>query len=144
MTPSLASGPGSMTTTAVRPGRHALGESFARALAAKDRDALLAVLHDEVSFRGLTPSQCWSAEDSRTAIDEIVLGAWFEPSDDIEAVEEIDSGQVSDRSRVAYRLRIRSGGELYVCEQQAYYAIDGDRIGWLRVLCSGFRPYPAG
>jgi hypothetical protein len=27
-----------------------------------------------------------------------------------------------------------------VVEQQAYYATEGGRIAWMRVLCSGFRP----
>ena len=128
-----------MTTSVALTG---LGESFARAIAAKDREGLLAILHDEVNFRGLTPSRNWAADDSRTVVDDIVLGAWFEPSDVIEQLEEVTTGQVSDRSRVAYRLRIHSGGETFLCEQQAYFAVDGDRIGWLRVLCSGFRPYP--
>ena len=44
-----------------------------------------------------------------------------------------------DRERVAYRLRLSSGGSLHLCEQQAYYLTESGRITWLRIMCSGFR-----
>ena len=42
--------------------------------------------------------------------------------------------------RVGYRYRIaRPDGE-FILEQQAYYRTDGDRIEWLRIMCTGFLP----
>jgi|SRR5579875_583353 len=116
------------------------GTAFARALAARDRARLLDVLASDVQFRALTPGRSWTADDAVTAVDDIVLGAWF--TDSIEALESVDTGDVADRGRVGYRLKVRDEGELYLCEQQAYYEVEDGRIRWLRVLCSGFRPYP--
>ena len=81
------------------------GETFARAIAAKDAAALRAVLSDPLDFQALTPGRHFRAR------------------------------------HVAYRLRVRAWDGDYLIEQQAYYdtAADG-RIGWMRLLCSGYRP----
>jgi hypothetical protein len=57
-----------------------LGERFARALAAKDRDALLSVLAPSIDFRGLTPNEPWEANSAQSLVDDILLGSWFEPN----------------------------------------------------------------
>ena len=49
---------------------------FAQALATKDSEALRAVLHPDVDFRGLTPNRFWEAHD-RDAVLDIVFGVWF-------------------------------------------------------------------
>ncbi len=50
---------------------------------------------------------------------------------------------MAGREHVAYRLRVRSGEADYLVEQQAYYTTGDDgRIGWMRVLCSGYMPVP--
>lgn len=116
------------------------GERFARALAAKDRAALLDVLAPEVDFKGLTPRRFWEAATAGELVDGVLLGQWFEPSDEIESLDEVGAGRVADAERVAYRLRVASGGGTYAVEQQAYYTVENGRIAWLRVLCSGFRP----
>jgi len=90
-----------------------VGEQFARALAAKDFDRVAELLHPEVDFRGMTPSRFWEAIGSAQVVDE-VLTSWFEDQDVIEAVVELDTGRMVDR----------------------------DRVAWMRVLCSGFRPAP--
>lgn len=115
------------------------GEQLARALAAKDRDALRAVLADRVDFRGLTPGRHWEA----TTGDEVAavfVGAWFEPGDEIVELLDVSHGAVGDRRHLSYRLRGRNDGGPFVVEQQAYYTENGEGIDWLRVLCSGFRP----
>ena len=115
------------------------GARFAHALAAKDVAGLRAVLADDVDFRGLTPGRFWEATTAGEVVDKIVLGAWFEPSDDIKELCEVtEGGGVADRSHVAYRLRVRNGGGEFLVEQQAYYTAEDGRITWLRVLCSGF------
>ncbi len=115
-----------------------LGTEFARALAAKDSERLAELLHPEIDFRGLTPSRSWEAADA-TALTAI-LGQWFEDSDDILALERLEADAFADRARVGYRLRVRNPEGLFLVEQQAYLAARDDRIGWMRVVCSGFRP----
>jgi hypothetical protein len=41
------------------------GAEFARALAAEDSSRILALVHPEVDFRGLTPNRSWEASDPR-------------------------------------------------------------------------------
>jgi hypothetical protein len=53
------------------------------------------------------------------------------------------SGRVLDREHVAYRMRVHRSGRDHLVEQQAYYLTDGQRITWMRVLCSGYQPIPA-
>ena len=116
-----------------------IGERFAKALAAKDRPALLDVLDPQLDFRGLTPAKFWEASSAETLVDDIVLGAWFEPDDHIRSLEAVQTGSVVDRPHVSYRLRIDNPDGAFVVEQQAYYGVEGDRINWLRILCSGYR-----
>jgi hypothetical protein len=47
---------------------------------------------------------------------------------------------VGDCQWVSYRLGLLSGGRPHVVEQQCYHMSVDDRICWMRVLCSGFRP----
>lgn len=115
------------------------GERFAQALARKDRPALLGLLDAAVDFRGLTPQRFWEADSAEVLVDEIVLGTWFDSGDQIEALEEVQTGSVADRDRVSYRLRVVNADGAFLVEQQAYYGVDGDRISWLRIMCSGFR-----
>lgn len=125
----------------------AIGERFARALAAKDRPALVDVLAPDVDFRGLTPGRAWEAASAAVLVDDVLLGAWFDGGDRIDGLEDVEHGSVADRERVAYRLRVTNGGGTFLVEQQAYFAVVDGRISWLRVLCSGFRPVggdPAG
>ncbi|WP_395729558.1 hypothetical protein [Nakamurella sp.] len=122
-----------MTTTAV-------GESFARALAAKDRNGLLDLLTDPIDFEALTPGRHWRATMPREVVDDIIFGVWFGPGDVITELRSVTCGQVADRERVSYRLAVGRGGLDHVVEQQAYFNFDGGRIDWIRILCSGYRP----
>ena len=47
---------------------------------------------------------------------------------------------VGDRHCVTYRFAGDRPDGRFVVEQHAYYAGRDDRIGWMRLLCSGFRP----
>jgi hypothetical protein len=117
----------------------ALGPQFATALAAKDFDRVRALLHPEIDFRGMTPNRVWEAADPDRVITEI-LQQWFEPSDEILSLDAVETGEVGDRERVGYRLSVRNPDGLHSVEQQAYLEERDGRIGWMRVLCSGFRP----
>lgn len=116
------------------------GEVFARALARKDRRRLLATLADTVDFRALTPNRFWEATTGKQAVDEIMLGQWFETGDEIYALVSVRTASVSDREHVAYRLRIRNAEGDFIVEQQAYYTTKDGRIDWIRILCAGYRP----
>jgi hypothetical protein len=120
-------------------GQTTLGADFAHAVAAKDADRIRSLVHPEVDFRGMTPSRNWEAGDA-DALLEILLGCWFEDSDEIQSVEAVDSDSFADRERVGYRFAVRNPDGLHLVEQQAYIGERDGRIGWMRVVCSGFRP----
>src|SRR5690348_8411972 len=108
------------------------GERFARALAAKDTAALRAILADPIDFQALTPGRHWQASAPGEVVDEIVLGKWFEPSDDIRDLESVSTSQLPGREHVSYLLRVRNADGDHLVEQQAYYDTDAGRITWMR------------
>jgi hypothetical protein len=116
----------------------ALGTRFVDALATRDRDGLEAVLHPDVDFRGLTPNRVWEAADAAAAL-EIVLGSWFEPSDEVDELVLVECDAFADREQLRFRLRGHNADGPFVVEQQAYLSERDGRIGWMRVVCSGFR-----
>lgn len=115
-----------------------LGRRLAAAVAAKDEVALRGLLQPDVDFRALTPGRVWEAEGP----DDIVAAvqAWFDDGDHIEGTELVESDRFADRERVGYRLRVRNTQGLHLVEQQAYLTERDGRIGWLRMMCSGYRP----
>ena len=119
----------------------AVGERFARALAAKDQDGLVGAARRPGRLPGADPGPALAGHDSPgVAVDDIIFGVWFGPGDTIEELRSVTCGQVADRERVTYRLGVRRAGHRYVVEQHAYFNFDGERIDWIRLLCSGYRP----
>ena len=119
---------------------HSIGRRFAHALADKDEAQLSALLADDVDFRGLTPGRTWEADTSAGVL-EILFGNWFEPEDLIEALLDLkENDVVGDTAHVSYRFAMPTPDGPHMVEQQAYYRVFDDRIGFLRVLCSGVRP----
>ena len=116
----------------------AAGRRFAEALGAKDFEGIAVLLDPAIDFRGLTPRRTWEATDPAEV--DAILRQWFEPSDRIDEIVEIEEGGISDRGRVAYRFRGVGEDGPFVVEQQAYFTERDGRIDWMRVLCSGFRP----
>jgi hypothetical protein len=116
-----------------------LGSEFARALAARDAARIGALLHPEVDFRALTPGRAWEAS-APDAVLSTLFESWFGDSDDIRSLDAIETGEVADRRRVAYRLTVTNPDGRFVVEQQAYWSARNGQIDWMRVLCSGFRP----
>lgn len=116
-----------------------LGAEFARALAAKEFDRIGELLHPKVDFRGLTPNRNWEATDADSVVNAI-LPQWFEDSDEIVSLERLDDDAFADCGRVGYRFRVRNPDGHFLVEQQAYMHERDGRIGWMRVVCSGFRP----
>jgi hypothetical protein len=110
-----------------------LGESFAQAVAAKDHDAVRALLHPELDFQAMTPRKVWDGD----VVD--ALKTWFDDGDVIEGVEQVQTDAFADRERVGYRLRVRNDDGLHLVEQQAYLGEDDGKISWLRIMCAGYR-----
>lgn len=100
---------------------------------------MLALMHPAIEFRGLTPGRAWEAND-REAVISLLLGQWFEEADEIEALEHVESDAFADRQRVGYRFSVSNPDGRFLVEQQAYLSERDGRIGWMRVLCSGYRP----
>jgi hypothetical protein len=121
------------------PASTTLGAEFAAALAAKDFGRVQDLMHPEIDFRGMTPSRFWEAGDP-DAVVSAVLRQWFEDSDEIEALERLESETFADRERVGYRFSVHNPDGHFLVEQQAYLSERDGQIGWMRVLCSGFRP----
>jgi len=117
-----------------------LGEQFAHALAVKDARRMTSLLASPVDFQALTPGRHWQSSVPEDVVGAIILGVWFGPTDDIRELRSVSTGQVADREHVTYRVGVRRDGQDFVVEQQAYYSSDGDRITWIRLLCSGYRP----
>ncbi len=116
-----------------------LGSDFARALAAKDSERLRELVHPEIDFRGLTPSRAWEAGDADELMS-VLFDGWFEDKDEINGVESVESHEFADRERVGYRFSVTNPDGDFLVEQQAYLEEREGRIGWMRVVCSGFRP----
>ena len=114
-----------------------LGEALARAIAAKDHDRVLDLLHPALDFRAMTPGRVWEANSPADVVDALKL--WFEDGDCIESIDALDVDRFADRERVGYRFRVRNAEGEHLVEQQAYLSERDGRIGWLRVMCSGYR-----
>ncbi len=89
--------------------------------------------------RGLTPGQYWEASGPQAVVYQIPR-YWFEPSDELARLIAVEDDSFADRQHVVYRLEGRSTDGPFAVEQQAYYTERDGRIGWMRALCSGFRP----
>lgn len=119
---------------------HSLGRRFAHALADKDVAQLQQLFAADIDFRGLTPGKFWEA-DTHDQVIEIMLGTWFAPHEDIDAILELsENDAVEDTAHVSYRFALTTPDGPHTAEQQAYYRTQDDQIFYLRVLCSGFRP----
>lgn len=119
-----------------------LGEQFAIALAHKDARALKALVTTDVDFRGMTPGDTWEPTGADELVDEVLLGAWFEPTDRVTEVLSVETGRVGQRRRVGYRFAVTNADGDYLVEQQAYFDVADGQISWLRIVCSGYQPRP--
>jgi len=115
-----------------------LGAKFARAVTAKDHARVRELIHPEVDFWAMTPGDIWDASGPDDIVG--VLNDWFGDEDLIEAIELLECDEFADRQRVGYRLRVKRPDGQYLIEHQAYFSERDGQIGWLRILCSGYRP----
>jgi hypothetical protein len=116
-----------------------LARAYAEALAQKDYDAVTALMKPDIDFRGMTPRKIWESEDRDDVVSRI-LCSWFEDSDHIEELLQLETDEIADCERVGYRFRVTNPDGSWVVEQQAYVRESDGQIDWMRVMCSGYRP----
>jgi hypothetical protein len=114
-----------------------LGPAFAHALARGDLEQIAEVLCPDIDFGALTPRRTWQATTAEDAVR--VLRTWFETAT-VDEVISIHADAVGDRHCVTYRFAGDRPQGPFVIEQHAYFSDRDGRIGWLRLVCSGFRP----
>jgi hypothetical protein len=118
------------------------GARLVTAVATRDRVALAETLTDDVDFMGLTPRRSWEAQGP-DEVAQVLLGHWFTETDRVDEVSAVEESVVEDTRRIGYRFDLTLPDGLYVAEQEAFYRVRGERICYLRMMCSGFRPRPA-
>ena len=111
-----------------------------KGLGSKDPGLLTSLLHPDVDFRALTPGRFWECDTADAVVNDVFLGTWFGPDAEIVEVTVTDTAAIGTRRRVGYRFRVVKPEGGFAVEQQAFLDHDGDRITWLRILCSGFQP----
>jgi len=116
-----------------------IGADFARAFVEKHADRIRDLVDPNIDFRALTPSRSWEASDVNALV-EILFDDWLEPKNEVQGIEHVESDSFADCERVGYRFRVRNPDGEFLVEQQAYIEERDGRIGWMRVVCSGFRP----
>ena len=124
------------SATSARP--ELLGPAFAHALARGDFTQVAEMLSPDIEFRALTPRRAWEAQTAEDTLR--ILRTWFDESTVVDEVFGVGTDVVSDRHSVTYRFGGERSDERFVIEQHAYYTERDARIGWMRVVCSGFRP----
>ena len=108
------------------------------AVATKNHEVLRELLHPQLDFRAMTPNRVWEATEPEGVVS--ALEAWFAADDHIEAIEALETDAFADRERVGYRFRVSNPDGAHLVEQQAYLSPTEGRIGWLRIMCAGYRP----
>ncbi len=116
-----------------------IGWRFAQAVATRDGGAIEALLTPEVDFRAMTPRRFWEAASAAAVIHDIIFGQWLTATDHVEASEVLGTSTIADCHRVAYKPRLTNPKGSFEVEQLPYFSIVDGRIGWLRIMCSGFR-----
>ncbi|HEX3540216.1 MAG TPA: nuclear transport factor 2 family protein [Acidimicrobiales bacterium] len=110
-------------------------------LAARDFDAVVGTLTDDVTFRALLPSRVLDL-NSRDAV-RSALETWFGGAERWDLVEAV-VGEVGGRVHLRWRLRLTNpevGPGTFLVEQQVYADAGPDgRLRDVALLCTGYRP----
>lgn len=126
------------TSSATSPRAELLGPAFAHALACRDFAQVAEVICEDIEFRALTPRRAWEAPSAEETLR--VLRTWFDETKIVDDVLGVRTDAVGDRHCVTYRFAGEGAQGRFVVEQHAYYMEREARIGWMRLVCSGFRP----
>ncbi len=124
------------SATSARP--DLLGPAFAHALARGDFAQVMEVVCPDIEFRALTPRRAWEAETAEDTLR--IVRTWFNEATVVDDVLEVRTDVVGDRHCVTYRFTGERPDGRFIIEQHAYYTDRDGRIGWMRLVCSGFRP----
>jgi hypothetical protein len=120
--------------------RWSVGGLLLEALATRDFDQLTDCFEPTATMRALLPSGSANLDGAAEIVDK--FRCWFGDAEEFEVLDGT-VGDVGDRLRVAWRLRLRptpwGDDEWHVIEQQTYLRA-ADRIEVLDLLCSGFMP----
>jgi SnoaL-like domain len=111
---------------------------FLAALADRDYDAIASCFTETAKLRALVPSALREDEGPEAIAARFRL--WFE---DLEQFELLGSNvdRFADRVRLRYRCRGEDAEDgAVVVEQEGYAAVEGNGIGVLNLVCSGWRP----
>lgn len=111
---------------------------FLDALSRRDFDAVGRTFSEDARLRGLMPSVVRECEGTAAIVERFRI--W---NGDLEEFALLDSeiAPMADVTRIQWRIRgidPEDGPTVY--EQTAYAGIDGDRIAWMNLVCSGQRP----
>lgn len=113
-------------------------------LAARDFDAVVDALADDVHLRALLPSRTLEVEGSEAA--RATFDAWFSGVDHWDMVEAI-VGEVGGRMHLRWRLHVTNpdvGPGNFLVEQQVYADAGADgRLREIALLCTGYRRLPS-
>lgn len=115
-----------------------VARAFAESVAARDTVRLKALISHRIDFVGLTPDGTWEATDRDTVVD-ILVNQW-RSDDERTALSRVDIDVVADRQRVGYRMAVDGQNGHGLVEHQAYLTVLRDKVTWMRLLSSGFRP----
>ena len=126
------------TSSATSPRAELLGPAFAHALARGDFAQVMEVVCPDIEFQALTPRRLWEAQTAEDTLG--ILRTWFTPERIVDEVLAVRTDVTADRHSVTYRFAGEQAEGRFVIEQHAYYTERDDRIGWMRLVCSGFRP----
>jgi hypothetical protein len=99
---------------------------------------VMEVLCPDIEFRALTPRRAWEAQTAEDTVG--ILRTWFDEARVVDDVLGVRTDVVVDRHCVTYRFAGEEAQRRFCVEQHAYYMARDGRIGWMRLLCSGFRP----
>jgi hypothetical protein len=129
------------TSSATSSRAELLGPAFAHAVARRDFAQVAELLCPDVEFRAVTPRRFWEADTAEETLR--ILATWFNPNRVVDEVLALSTDLIGDRQSVTYRFAGEEEQRGFAIEQHAYYTARDDRIGWMRLVCSGFRPYDA-
>jgi TusA-related sulfurtransferase len=116
------------------------GRAFVEALAARDFEALLAMLAEDIRFRMLLPKGPQQEDGAASTAGRFIH--WFGDADELE-LQASTVDHVADRLAVSYRFRLHDSDGWQLIEQHLVVDVaDDGRMHTIDLLCSGFRPLP--
>ena len=116
----------------------AAAKRFVEAIAAGDRDGIVAALAPDAGLRYLVPKGPSQVDGAAEVAAKFLQ--WFGDADALE-VQSLSVEPLAGRISVRYRFRLRETEMWEVVEQQMFLDPDEEgRIAAIDLLCSGFRP----